>query len=72
MKKALVSFNEISYNGYRICEVVPAGHTFPVAEKMSWVDCAEDVVPDIYYYNPTNGQIEIITAVDEHGSKNKA
>jgi hypothetical protein len=58
--KALVSFNELSHYGYRVCEVVQDDKIFPVAEKLSWYDCSDDAVADKYYLNPANGKIEKI------------
>lgn len=42
-------------DGVRLCEV--AQEAFPVAEPLFWVDCADDVVADMYYYNTATQEI---------------
>ena len=54
MKKALISSNETIVNfdgttGYRVAEV--ANTTFEVNPALFWVDCADDCVQDLWYYN---------------------
>ena len=55
MKNALISPNEQVYKhdgtllGVRIAEV--ADTTFEVNPILFWVDCADDVVADQFYYN---------------------
>jgi hypothetical protein len=54
--KALISPNEKVYLpdgsiGERVAEVQPDDKIFPVGEPLFWVDCAEDVVADQFYYN---------------------
>lgn len=55
MKNALVSPNEQVYKydgtllGERVAEV--ANTTFEVAPPLFWVECADDVVADQFYYN---------------------
>ena len=57
MKKALISPNEPVYNydtppvkvGDRVAEVADA--EFPVAPPYFWVDCADDIVADKWYWN---------------------
>lgn len=44
----------------RIAEVVD--QTFPVAEPMFWVSCADDVVADQWYYNKETQQIIVVPA----------
>lgn len=38
-------------NSCRVAEVEPNDQTFPVAESMFWIDCANDVVADQWYYD---------------------
>ena len=55
--QALISPNEPVYNyatppvqiGERIAQV--STETFPVAEPLYWVECADDVDPTTYYWN---------------------
>jgi hypothetical protein len=59
-KKALISTAEPRYTGYRIAQVVNSqSETFEVSPEMFWVDCADDVVADQFWYNPDNQQIEV-------------
>jgi hypothetical protein len=59
--KALISPNEKVYNyagtliGERVAQVTDA--PFPVCEPLFWVNCANDVVADQFYYDPSNGNI---------------
>lgn len=62
MKKALISPNEKVFDpntnielGERVAEV--AQTDFPVASPLFWVDCADDVVADLFYYDPSSGAI---------------
>lgn len=62
MKKALISPDQKVFNpntgaelGERVAEV--AQSDFPIAPPLFWVDCADDVIADLFYYNPTNGEI---------------
>lgn len=64
MKKALISPNEKVFDpntgvelGTRVAEV--AQFDFPIAPPLFWVDCADDVAADLFYYNPTDGKIFI-------------
>ena len=55
MKNALISPNEASYSydktvlGVRVAEVCDA--PFEVAPPLFWVECADDVVADQFYYD---------------------
>lgn len=62
--QALISSTEevIKYDGtplgWRVAQVEPDGQTFPVAETLFWVACADDVVvADQFYYDNTNKTI---------------
>jgi hypothetical protein len=54
MKEALVSPNERRETGYRIAQVVDQYQTFEVGQPLFWVECADDVVADQFWYNPDN------------------
>jgi hypothetical protein len=58
MKKALISPNEPRETGYRVAEVCAV--VFQVAPPLFWVNCADDVVADEYWYDPTNQTIRPI------------
>lgn len=47
-------FTEI-LNSCRVAEVANA--KFEVAEPLFWVDCANDVIADQYYYNTNDNEI---------------
>lgn len=59
MMYALISPNELVYSyddtllGSRVAEV--KSYTFEVAQPLCWVECADDVVADQFYY--ADGQI---------------
>jgi len=45
-------------NSARVCEV--ANVEFPVTPELFWVDCADDVVADQWYYNTVTTEIIVI------------
>lgn len=57
--KALISPNEPCETGYRVAEVHPEG--FEVAEPLFWVDCANDVVADKFWYDKQDQSIKAIS-----------
>ena len=69
--KALISSNEIVYHydgsvlGQRIAQVEPDDKIFGVAESLSWVDCADDVVADRWYFDPNDNQIKPVPVAPE-------
>jgi len=48
MKFALVCPNEPVLNGYRIAQIEEM--VFPVGEPTYWMECADDVVADEWYF----------------------
>jgi hypothetical protein len=54
MKEALISPNEPRETGYRVAQVVDQYQTFEVGQPLFWVECADDVVADQFWYNPDN------------------
>jgi hypothetical protein len=38
--------------------VEPSENIFPMAEPMYWLDCADDVVADVWYYDPVDQSIK--------------
>ena len=60
MKQALISTIELRETGYRVAEVVNQGQTFPVAETMFWIACADNVVANEFWYDPSDQQIKLI------------
>lgn len=45
-------------NSCRVAEVMDA--PFEVAEPLFWVECADDVVADLYYYNTSDNKIYVV------------
>jgi hypothetical protein len=61
--KALISSQEAVTNydgttGYRVADVHETG--FEVAEPLFWVDCADDVLADQFYYDPSDSTIKLV------------
>jgi len=56
--KALISTTEPRQTGYRVAEVAADGATFSVADTMFWVSCANSVVQDEFWYDPSDQTIK--------------
>jgi hypothetical protein len=57
--KALISPNEKvclpdGTVGERVAQVEPDDKTFPVANPLFWMDCADNVVADQFYFDGTD------------------
>lgn len=65
MKEALISTIEPRETGYRVAQVVAEGETFPVALALFWTPCADDVVADQFWYDPSDQQIKPFPAPAE-------
>jgi hypothetical protein len=59
--KALISSIEPVESGYRVAQVATDEMTFVVAEELFWVDCADDVVQDKFYFDPVTKQVVPLT-----------
>lgn len=57
-KKALISTVEPRESGYRVAQVEDAANTFEVGASLFWVDCADDVVADQFWYDPSDELIK--------------
>ena len=57
-KKALISTVEPRESGYRVAQVEDAANVFEVAPSLFWVDCADDVVADQFWYDPSDQLIK--------------
>ena len=56
---ALISPEELTQTGCRIADVAAA--TFDVASPLYWVECQDNVKPDLWYYDPSVGTcVEIV------------
>jgi hypothetical protein len=58
MKEALISPTEPRETGYRVAQVVDQYETFEVGQPLFWVECADDVVADEFWYDPNTQTIE--------------
>lgn len=56
MKNGLICPNQPVETGYRVAEVADA--TFEVASPLFWVLCADDVVADQFWYDPSDNTIK--------------
>ncbi len=62
MKKALISPQEQVNNfdgtsGYRVAQVEDTENIFDVAGELHWIDCADDVVADQFYFDTVQNLI---------------
>lgn len=57
MKKALISSSEAVQSGFRVVQIVNEPDIFEVHDALFWVDCADDVVTNTFYYDPTSSSI---------------
>jgi hypothetical protein len=64
-KQALISPNEPREYGYRVAQVVDEGQTFEVALPLFWTSCADDVVADQFWYDPSDELIKPFPIVVE-------
>lgn len=61
--KALISTTEPCETGYRVAQVEPDEDIFPVADTLFWVDCADDVVADQFWFDPEDQTIKLIPII---------
>lgn len=71
MKEALISPTEPRETGYRIAQVVDQYQTFEVGQPLFWVECADDVVADQFWYNPKTQTIEPNSPYIPNAEENK-
>jgi hypothetical protein len=64
-KKALISTVEPRESGYRVAQVEDAANTFEVGAGLMWVDCADNVVADQFWYDPSDELIKANPVVVE-------
>jgi len=55
-KQALISPNEPRETGYRVAQV--ESQTFEVGSPLFWTPCADDVVADQFWYDPSDQLIK--------------
>jgi hypothetical protein len=66
-KKALISKVEPRESGFRVAQVENASDIFEVGSGLEWIDCANDVVADQFWYDPADQLIKAnpIVVVEE-------
>jgi hypothetical protein len=64
-KKALISSVEPRESGYRVAQVEDANNIFEVGAGLEWVDCADNVVADQFWYDPADQLIKANPVVVE-------
>ena len=52
--KALISTIEPRHGGYRVAQIVHDDQTFEVADVMFWQTCPDNIVADLYWFNPAD------------------
>lgn len=60
MKKALICPTGVTVTGYRVAQV--EDQPFEVALPLFWVDCADDVEQDKFWFDPEDATIKPIPA----------
>jgi len=71
MKKALISTIEPRQHfdgskGLRVAQVENESDIFPVAEDMYWLDCDDNVIADLWYFDTDK---QVILAVPQNTKK---
>lgn len=56
--KALISKVEPRHNGFRVAQVEEDEKIFDVSDDLFWVDCANDVKADQFWYDFTDKTIK--------------
>jgi len=62
-KQALISPNEPRETGYRVAQIEPNGQTFEVGAPLFWTECADDVIADKFWYDPSDASIQALPAL---------
>jgi hypothetical protein len=72
-KKALISTVEPRESGYRVAQVEDAANIFEVGSGLMWVDCADNVVADQFWYDPSDQLIKAnpVVVVEEPAAPTK-
>ena len=60
-KQALISPNEPRETGYRVAQV--ESQTFEVGAPLFWTECADNVVADQFWYDPSDDLIKAFPVV---------
>ena len=60
--KALISPNEPRQTGYRVAQVEQ--QPFEVSEPLFWVNCADNVLADLFWYDPADQNIKSVPQLE--------
>lgn len=63
--KALISTSEPRETGYRVAQVEQDANIFPVASTLFWVDCADDVLADQFWFDPQDQTIKPVPVPEQ-------
>jgi hypothetical protein len=66
--KALISTNEPRETGYRVAEVT--SQEFEVHSSLFWVDCADNIVSDQFWYDPSDQTIKPVPQPEPEPDEN--
>ena len=56
--KALISAVESAQTGYRVAQVEQDANIFDVSEGLFWIDCADNIIADQFWYDPSDQTIK--------------
>ena len=56
--RSLISTLEPRETGYRVAQVEPADQIFNVADWLFWTDCEDNVIADLFWYDPKDQSIQ--------------
>jgi len=64
-KQALISPKEPRELGYRVAQVEDVNNIFEVGSPLFWTSCADDVVADQFWYDPSDELIKPFPVIVE-------
>ena len=64
-KKALISSLEPRESGYRVAQVEDEKNIFEVSNNLFWIDCANNVIADQFWYDPSDKLIKSFPVIVE-------
>jgi hypothetical protein len=67
-KKALISTIEPKESGYRVVQIEDAENIFEVNPYLIWVDCADNVVADKFWYDPLDKLVKSLPIIVKDAS----
>lgn len=67
---ALISPNEPRETGYRIAQVSET--IFEIAPPLFWTECADNIIANEYWYDPTDQQIKLIPPPQPQPDENQS